>query len=146
MRVIKNSQIDRSSHLFENVKVVNSKIGAHCSVGDNSNLLDSVLHDHSALNRNCVLDMCEMGFGSYANQNTIMKHVIVGKFCCISWNVTIYGGSSHNYSAPSCYSRYHWKSIFGSTEENFTKEKNKTIIGNDVWITSVQLNFLKTNK
>lgn len=134
MQIIKDSLIDGSSQLYENVKIVNSKIEAHCSIGDNSNLLNSVLHNHCALNRNCVLDTCEMGFGSYANQNTIMKHVKVGKFCCISWNVTIYGGSSHNYSAPSCYTRYHWKSIFGSSEEFSSKEKSKTIIGNDVWI------------
>ena len=76
-----------------------------------------------------------MGLGSYINHNTTLKNVIIGRFCCISWNVCLYGGSSHNYHAPSMYTPYHWKHIFGSTiGEGSWEEKTKTIIGNDVWI------------
>lgn len=134
MDTIKNSIIAESAKTFKDVKIVDSEIGAHSTVGDNSNLLKSKLGEYVAVNRNCVLDKSEMGFGSYINQNTTLKNAVVGKFCCISWNVCLYGGSSHNYGAPSMYTAYHWKHIFGESVEKTGEEKSKTTIGNDVWI------------
>lgn len=134
MDIIRNSEIDETARTYSNVKIVDSYVGAFATVGDNSNLLKSKLDRHTAVNRNCILDRSEMGFGSYINQNTTLKNTIVGKFCCISWNVCLYGGSSHNSTSPSMYTSYHWKSIFGNTEDSNKTEKRKTIIGNDVWI------------
>ena len=134
MSIIKNSTIDPTARIYNNVKIVDSVVEANSIVGDNSNLLKTQLSEHVSINRNCVLDRCEMGFASYINQNTILKNVIIGKFCCISWNVCLYGGSSHNQDAPSMYTAYHWKSIFDSTLQHESPEKKKTIIGNDVWI------------
>lgn len=134
MDIIKNSVIAKTAKTYKDVKIVDSEIGQFSSIGDNSNLLKSKVSDYVAINRNCVLDKSEMGFGSYINQNTTLKNAIVGKFCCISWNVCLYGGSSHNYQAPSMYTAYHWKHIFGSSVDTNTEEKKKSVIGNDVWI------------
>ncbi len=133
MNVVKNSIIAPSVQLYKDVKIVKSQIGEHCTIGDNSNILESILDEYVSINRNCVLDNAEMGIGSYINQNTVLKHAVIGKFCCISWNVTLYGGSSHNYNSPSMYTSYHWKHIFGSSIQS-SIEKEKTRIGNDVWI------------
>lgn len=133
MELIKNSQIDETAKIFRNVKIVDSIVGPASIVGDNSNLLKTILDEYVSINRNCVLDRCKMGFGSYINQNTTLKNVNIGSFCCISWNVTLYGGNVHNYKSPSCYTRYHWKSIFGDTCEREQTIK-RTTIGNDVWI------------
>ena len=134
MDIIRNSHIEETARTFSNVKIVDSYVGAFATVGDNSNLMKSRLGKHTAVNRNCVMDRSEMGFGSYINQNTTLKNAIVGKFCCISWNVCLYGGSSHNSNSPSMYTSYHWKSIFGNSLETKAQEKLKTIVGNDVWI------------
>ena len=134
MNIINDSTISESAKLYNNIKVEKCEIAEGCSIGDNSNLLKSKLHEFVAINRNCVLDTCEMGFGSYINRNTTLKNVVIGTFCCISWNVTLYGENPHNYLAPSCYTRYHWKNLFGSSFENSTKPKLFTVIGNDVWI------------
>lgn len=134
MNIIKDSIISETAVLYNNVKVEKCEIGDYCSIGDNSNLIKSKLQESVAINRYCVLDSCSMGFASYINRNTTLKNVIVGKFCCISWNVTLYGGNFHNYLAPSCYTKYHWKSIFGSSIQNNTSQKVQSIIGNDVWI------------
>lgn len=133
MNLIKDSTIAQSAHLYKDVKIVKSQIGEYCTIGDNSNILKSNLDAYVSINRNCVLDNAEMGVGSYINQNTTLKHVITGRFCCISWNVTLYGGSSHNFEAPSMYTSYHWKHIFGISKQSCV-EKGKTKIGNDVWI------------
>lgn len=134
MDIIKNSIIAETAVTYKDVKIVDSEVGEYATVGDNSNLLKSKLGEYTSVNRNCVLDRSEMGFGSYINYNTTLKNVVVGKFCCISWNVCLYGGASHNYSAPSMYTAYHWKHIFGSSLETSGEEKSKTIIGDDVWI------------
>lgn len=134
MDIIKNSFVDSSSKTYSHIKIVDSEIGAYCTIGDNANLYKSKIADYVEINRNCTLDKSEMGIGSYVNQNTILKNVVVGKFCCISWNVCLYGGSSHNYNSPSMYTKYHWKKIFGLSSDNRIEEKTKTNIGNDVWI------------
>lgn len=134
MDIIKNSFLAKTAKTYKDVKIVDSTIGEYSTIGDNSNLLKTVLGDHVAINRNCTLDHCNMDFGSYINQNTTLKNVDIGKFCCISWNVCLYGGSSHNYSSPSMYTAYHWKQIFGSSISDLTKEKSRATIGNDVWI------------
>lgn len=134
MDIIRNSAIDKTAKTFRAVKTVNSFVGAYCTIGDYSNLNKSRIEDHVEINRNCTLDKREMGLGSYINQNTILKNVIVKKFCCISWNVCLYGGSSHNFHTPSMYTSFHWKKMFGSTIEYSNNEKSKTVIGNDVWI------------
>lgn len=129
----KESIISKSAILYKDVKIVKSVVGDFSTIGDNSNLVNCNISNYVAINRNCVLDHSDMGTGSYINQNTTLKNVIIGKFCCISWNVCLYGGSSHNYLAPSMYTAYHWKHIFGNTKD-VTTEKKKSIIGNDVWI------------
>lgn len=134
MDIVKNSKVDNSTKTYKDVKIVDSEVGAHCTIGDNANLNKAIIADHVEINRNCTLDKSEMGYGSYINQNTILKNAVVGKFCCISWNVCLYGGSSHNYEAPSMYTKYHWKKIFGLSSDNRIEEKAKTNIGNDVWI------------
>lgn len=133
--MIKDSIIAESAATYKDVKIVDSKVGEHSTIGDNSNLYKSEVDNFVIINRNCILDRSFMGLGSYINHNTTLKNVIVGRFCCISWNVCLYGGSSHNYHAPSMYTPYHWKHIFGSTiGEGSWEEKKKTTIGNDVWI------------
>ena len=70
------------------------------------------------------------------DQNDVVKNATIGKFWCISWNVTIYGETRHNYYAPSMYTSFHWKHVFGETISNGKEGENQraTIIGNDVWI------------
>lgn len=133
--IIKNSSIDKTVKLYNSVRITDSSIGEICSIGDNCSILKSELEGGVILNRNCAIDRSKMGFGSYLNQNTIVKNAIIGRFCCISWNVTIYGGSSHNYSAPSMYTAYHWNYLFHNHSDiGELDKKAKTIIGNDVWI------------
>lgn len=145
MDVIKNSVIADTAKTYKDVKIVDSEIGSHSIIGDNSNLRKSKVGDHVEINRNCTLDKSVMGSYSYINQNTILKNAEVGKFCCISWNVCLYGGSSHNYLSPSMYTTYHWKKVFGSTVDTRSSEKSKTIIGNDVWIgnSAIVINGIK---
>lgn len=133
MNTIKNSLIANTAKIYKDIKIIDSNIGEYTTIGDFSNLLKCQIDDYVAINRHCILDHSDMGLGSYINHNTTLKHTVVGKFCCISWDVCLYGGSSHDYSTPSMYTSYHWKTIFGSTIDK-SLDKAKTQIGNDVWI------------
>ena len=133
--IIKKSEVSSTSLVFKGVKIVESLIGENCSIGDYSSIYKSHLRGGNIINRNCSIDRSSFGFGSYVNQNTIVKNVEIGRFCCISWNVTLYGGSSHNYLAASTFSAYHWNYLFHNHANNGELEdKKKTTIGNDVWI------------
>lgn len=132
--IVKNSEVVKTSVLYNNVRVTDSEIDGNCTIGDNTSVLKSKIGYGVIINRNCAIDQSEIGFGSYLNQNDTVKKSIIGKFCCISWNVTIYSGENHNFNAPSMYTSYHWKHLFGSTSIPNKKELSKTIIGNDVWI------------
>ena len=130
---IKESRIDPSSRIYNSVRIVESQIGKNCSIGDFVGVFKSDLQGGVTINRNCQVDRSIIGFGSYCNQFTVIRNAQIGKFCCISWNVTIYSGSSHNYNAPSMFPRYHWKCLFGDSQSE-AEYPSKTIIGNDVWI------------
>ncbi|MBR5118163.1 MAG: antibiotic acetyltransferase [Muribaculaceae bacterium] len=137
--IIRNSIISETAVLYNNTRLTNSEVGDNCTIGDNSSLLNTHISEGVIINRNCAIVDSEIGFGSYLNQNDVVKNASIGKFCCISWNVTIYGESKHNYHAPSMYTSFHWKRVFGETVANGIrpeegKKQGATIIGNDVWI------------
>jgi len=68
----------------------------------------------------------------HQNQNCIITYQNIGKYCSISWNVSI-GGGEHNYNCAS--TKQIWQKMFGERtqrEDYITYEKSN--IGNDVWI------------
>lgn len=136
--IIKDSIIHSSAVLYKSTRITKSRIDANCSIGDNTSVLKSSISESVIINRNCAIDSGIIGFGSYLNQNTIVKNAEIGKFCCISWNVTIYGESKHNYRTPSMYTSYHWNHVFHPEKAPKPSQeaqlKLKTVIGNDVWI------------
>ncbi len=132
--IIKNSNVSSTSKIYNSVRIIDSQIGEKCSIGDFVSVCKSDLNEGWVIvNRNCAIDRSVIGYGSYCNQFTVIKNAIIGKFCCISWNVTIYGGSTHNFKAPSMYTQYHWNYLFGNGTP-VAEEKTKTTVGNDVWI------------
>ena len=133
---IKNSLIKESTKVYKATRIIDSCVGDNCTIGDNSSILKSSIDDGVIINRNCAIDRSEVGFATYFNQNDVIKNAHIGKFCCISWNVTIYGESKHNFKAPSMYTSYHWNHVFGidNTNNKEVENKGKTKIGNDVWI------------
>lgn len=61
-------------------------------------------------------------------------NLIIGKFCSIANNITIFLGGNHNYRSISTYP-FGWTSQFKSKKiENHILTNGDVIIGNDVWI------------
>lgn len=66
--------------------------------------------------------------GRYAK----IRNSEIGKYCSISWDVTI-GAVSHPMERASSHA-FTYRKQFGIVSEDGTIEQKRTVIGNDVWI------------
>lgn len=126
--------IGESSKTYKEVRLVKSCIGEFCTVGDYSELIDTKLNDYVVINRRNYITSTSIGMGTYTGHNVTIKNAKIGKFCSLSWNISI-GGKNHDYEATSTYPAYHWRRIFESEKDN--KDNlifEDTVIQNDVWI------------
>ena len=117
---------------YEGVIATHCDYGQNITIGEYSYLRDSVLGDYVQINRRNILDNAEIGTGTYTGANTVLKQVVVGKYCSISWNVSA-TGNLHNYRELASHPLSRLKS-FGFVDENISLEYSRISIGNDVWI------------
>ena len=89
-----SSTIDDTARLFRNIRCVKSIIGKNCCIGDDCDIEELVMEDKSELGRRNVIRKSTIGKGSYTGTNTIIKNSDIGRYCSISWNVSIGGGES----------------------------------------------------
>ena len=127
-----NCLIDESAKLFNNIRIVDSNVGAYCCIGDDCDIQLIQMLEHSELGRRNLVRSSIIGFGSYTGTNTIIKNAIIGKYTSISWNVSI-GGGNHDYENISMYTGYWFNRTFG-LELSHEDNNKKVVIGNDVWI------------
>ena len=137
---ISNSTIHKSAKVYNNVVIDKSKLSKDVIVAI---VISSELENNISLNRRNYILRSSIGRFSYTGLNSIIKSSRIGRFCCISWNVSI-GGNNHpsNYLTNSTLSRFHF--LKNGKRDAKSKEAlkdtygkmNKCIIGNDVLISS----------
>lgn len=120
----------KDNKIYDNAKIINSKLGHNIIIGENSFIKDSLLGHYVQVNRSNMIIDCNIGAYTYTGMDTVIKHTEIGKFCSISWGVSITGGT-HNYRFISPHPFIHLKS-FGFVSENENIEIDKIKIGNDV--------------
>lgn len=113
-----------------------SEFGDYCFVGDDVFVTGSVLGNHCALEHRSLLLHSQMGDYSYLGMNTRADHLKIGKFCSISWNVSLGGG--YDYHRLSTH-HFWFVPALGLTQEGSGMEKSAffqkpLLLGNDVWI------------
>lgn len=132
--IIRNTIIPNSAKVFRNVHCISSDIGERCCIGDDCDIENSILNDKCQLGRRNKIKNSTIGRGTYTGTNTIITCSDIGKYCSISWNVSI-GGMNHDYKRVSLYTDYWHNRTFGANiggkQETF---ETRTKIGNDVWI------------
>lgn len=138
-----------------NVVLDNTLIEPHTSVKlfDFSRIADSSIHDHVIVRNHCRIENCnlgsyvsiqrfsimyfvEMGDCSYAGKNLTCWHSRIGKYCSISWNVSI-GGADHDYSKITTHGFLYVEGFGISHPDNwggYDRFIRQCTIGNDVWI------------
>ena len=113
--------------------VRSSFIGDNTVLGDDSFITDSILGVYCSIERRGMVFNSKLGDYSYTGYNTITKYADIGKYCSISWNVSI-GGANHNYCRISTHP-FSFEKKFGFTNEGrYTSFSDPLVIGNDVWI------------
>ena len=124
----------REVMFWKDVNVKNTERGVGSSVGDNSILRDSILADWVEIGRRNTLDHVKIGTGTYTGEFTIAKYATIGKYCAISWNVSI-GGANHDLHHLTLTPSFRILRE-KSTSEYLSWERQECLVGNDVWLSA----------
>lgn len=127
---------EKEPFLYERVRTINCVFSSGVIVGEDTYARDCTFGKNVHINRRNFLQNVEFGDYSYTGHNTTIKHTKIGKFCSISWNVSI-GGADHDYSKLSTHpfpilSDFGFSNIGGG----YSSYEEPLVIGNDVWIGS----------
>lgn len=118
--------------IYDRAKTINCELGNNIVIGEDSFLKDCVIENYVQINRRNIFENVKCGERTYTGSNTVLKHVKVGKYCAISWNVSA-TGNTHDYKKASSHPFAQLKS-FGLAEQNDSLDPKVIKIGNDVWI------------
>jgi acetyltransferase-like isoleucine patch superfamily enzyme len=135
------STIGKSCIIYKDVEVKYSNLGDFIQIGDSTSILKSTLESNIAINKRNFIQQSKIGKFTYTGFNTIIRGVEIGRFCSISWNVSL-GGKNHNYKKVTNSSLWGFHNMNGSKKNqehsvkffNYGDEQSECIIGNDVWI------------
>lgn len=124
-----------SSRIF-NAYVKNTKVGNQTIIRDGSRIENSNLGINVDLQRNAMIYNTFIDNYTYTGRNFVSWHSKIGKYCSISWNVSI-GGANHDYNRITSHALL-YASQFGflgkGIEAKYNRFSDECIIGNDVWI------------
>lgn len=136
MKSIVNSTISPSSKIYNVDRIIDSMIDNESVVGDFTKIINSNIALNVRIDRNNYIDSSNINDYSYTGRNTYIIHAILGKFCAISWNVSI-GGANHDYTRMTQHSflyNPHDKIRPDDMEIAYDRFDKPVTIGNDVWI------------
>ena len=136
-RVIERSEIsEKKVEIYEGVRITDSKIEENCILGDFSRITHSELKGFNKIDRNSLIYYSQFGLCSYIGINSVVMHSEVGKYCSLSWGVTI-GPANHDYEYISSHD-FLYNDFYGIKSPLepavYNRFSQKTKIGNDVWI------------
>lgn len=117
----------------------NNKIALSARIGNNV-----TLEGHNRIGANALLSNTKMGYGSYVGDDSEINSCCVGRYCCLSKNITRASGThpSNTFvsSHPAFYSPNHVCGLSYVKQKKFEEykaaqdSKHAVVIGNDVWI------------
>ena len=128
------SSIGRAVKIYRQAQVKQSALADFVSIGDDSLVRFSKLSERVEIGRRNTIDHAIIGKSTYTGEFCIIKYCSIGKYCSISWNVSI-GGANHQIERLS--SAPLQRVIEGIEPEEYRSfVEEKIVIGNDVWIGS----------
>lgn len=133
---ILNSNISNEKvEIYRSVRIVESVVENNCVIGDFSRLTNSKLNGFNRVDRNSLVYFSELGEASYLGSNSVIMHTYIGKFCSLSWGITI-GPANHDYNKLTTHD-FLYNNFYGlnpTSEPVYNRFSKRTEIGNDVWI------------
>ncbi len=130
---VTESTVADSARIYKNVIVRRSIISDNCIIGDMGHVEDSKLYYFTQLYPFGTMHHSELGAYSYVQKNSSIWHAIIGKFCSLSWNVSV-GGGEHDFHKVTAHSMLYSKPYGFIEEPLYERFSEKCEIGNDVWI------------
>ena len=122
--------------VFHNVRLSKTKAHDTCSIGDFSRVYLSRLSKCVEIGRlNYVYD-CRLRDYTYTGQNCHLIACEIGKFCSISWNVTI-GAGEHQYQRTTQHRLLYNEQLlkrFKQPQKSYDAKSITTSLGHDVWV------------
>lgn len=122
--------------LYKDVRIVDSEIESDCIVGDFSRVTHSRLKGFNRIDRNCLVYHSEFERFSYLGSASVIMHSKIGKFCSLSWGITI-GPANHDYEYLSTHD-FLYNDFYGlkplSEKPVYDRFQKITQVGNDVWV------------
>lgn len=140
-----NSIIHKTCKVFKDVYIRDSIVQGGATLSDRSVIISSNIAEKVEIGRDCSVIHTTIGYGSFLGKGSVCKSSLIGKYCNLSWHLSI-GGSNHNYKSACMYTESWWKRTF-NIGDGFVpiSEKEKTVIGNDVWV-GAQANIIRGAK
>ena len=130
-----NCIVGNNVRIFSDCFIKNTKMEDDVVIRDFARIESSVLHNHCDIQRTSMIYSSEIGAYTYTGKNITIWHAKIGKFCSISWNVSI-GGANHGYEKITSHA-FLYAPQFGLLKGKkalYNRFSEKCIIGNDVWI------------
>lgn len=132
---LENVIVAPSAHVYD-AYVKNTIVGERSVIRDGSRIENSKFGLNVDLQRNAMIYNTEIDDYTYTGRNFVAWHSRIGKYCSISWNVSI-GGANHDYHRITQHA-FLYASQFGFLEKGEEPKYNRfsddCVIGNDVWI------------
>ena len=132
---VTDSMIAESARIYKNVIIRRSRVEDNCIIGDMGHVEDSELGYFTQLYPCGTMYSSFLGDYSYVQKNSSIWHASIGKFCSISWNVSI-GGGEHDFHKVTAHSILYSKPFGFIDEPMYERFSEKCEIGNDVWVAS----------
>lgn len=133
--IVNNTVGDFTAKVYKECRIDNSRLGKKTTIGDYSRVFDSYFAENVIIQRNAMIFSTIFGDYTYTGKNFVSWYSKIGKFCSISWNVSI-GGANHDYERVTTHPML-YSNDFGFLEGNepmYNRFDDDCIIGNDVWI------------
>lgn len=131
-----DNTISVSAKLYKDVTIIGSSIDDESSIGDFTKIEKSQIEDFVRIDRNNYIYGSSIGRHTYTGSNTKIIASRIGRFCSISWNVTI-GGGNHDYTQFTNHS-FLYDSYSCLRPDNidplYDRLEKPVNIGSDVWI------------
>lgn len=127
-----------SSKIYANCRVYNSQLKDNASIGDFSIIRDTILGEHSSIQRYGDIWGVDIGKYTCVGRMSTIQEARIGSFCALADYLTI-GCDDHDYKMLSIHPFWHDTSWGITNDEEYSKFYRKKEyekpceIGNDVW-------------
>ncbi len=108
------------------------RIKSTAIISADCDLQDSRLEDYVFLKHDATCQNSTIGLRSSVGMYSVVRDADVGKYCSISWNVTV-GAVNHLLSRLTTHA-FPCRTRFGLTDVEGKMPQVRTTVGNDVWI------------